>query len=70
MGWVFIMLGPADQIERVPFNQTYSGTFGRTVKAIQVWQYYKYNREFLFLDENGFGEYRLDNPQTLYEILH
>jgi GWxTD domain-containing protein len=69
MGWVFILLGPADQVERVPFNNSYAGEFGRTVKAAQVWMYYQFNRDFVFLDENGFGDYRLNNPETLYEIV-
>jgi GWxTD domain-containing protein len=70
MGRVFILLGPADQIERQPFNQTYlQSALGRIVKAVQVWSYYEYNRDLVFVDENGFGEYRLENEASLYEII-
>ena len=69
MGWVYVMLGAPDSIEREPYNQNFAFLEGRTVKAIQVWIYYKYNRQFIFFDVNGFGEYELENPDTLYEIL-
>jgi len=69
MGWVYVMLGPPDTIEREPYNQNFAPYPGKTVKAIEVWIYYKYNRRFVFFDENGFGEYQLVNPETLYEIL-
>ncbi len=68
-GWVYVMLGAPDLIERNPFNQRFAPLPGRTIKAMQLWVYYRYNREFLFFDENGFGDYRLENPETLYEIL-
>jgi len=42
---------------------------GRTIKGFEVWTYYRYNRQLFFVDENGFGEYRLDNPDALYEML-
>lgn len=69
MGWVYVMLGAPDSIEREPYNQNTSLLPGRTIKAIQVWIYYKYNRQFIFFDANGFGEYELENPDTLYEII-
>ena len=28
----------------------------------QNWYYYRINRSFTFLDENGFGDYRLTTP--------
>ncbi|MFQ5648776.1 MAG: GWxTD domain-containing protein [bacterium] len=66
-GWVYVLLGPPDNINRRPYNNRTSP--GKTVKAIQVWVYYKYNRQLVFFDDNGFGAYRLENPSTLYEIL-
>lgn len=69
MGWVFVMLGSPDNIEREPFNQDLAIRPGRTVKAIEVWDYHNYSRQFVFFDEHGFGEFKLENPNTLYDIL-
>ncbi len=68
MGWVYIMLGPPDLIDRDPYNARI-GTTVRTVKATQSWTYYKQNRQLNFYDVNGFGRYLLDNPQTFYDML-
>lgn len=70
MGWVYVELGAPDSIDRNPFNQTGAFRPGKTVKASELWSYYQYNRQFLFLDELGFGDYRLNNPNTLYEIIN
>ncbi|MBN1350405.1 GWxTD domain-containing protein, partial [candidate division KSB1 bacterium] len=51
MGMVYIILGHPNDIERHPFE---SGS-----KPYQVWYYYDINRKFVFVDETGFGEYRL-----------
>lgn len=69
MGWVYVKLGPADSIERNAFNQNFAHLQGRTVKSYEIWNYYRFSRNFLFIDENGFGEYRLDNPDDLYDII-
>ncbi len=69
MGWVYVKLGPADSIERNAFNQNFAHLQGRTVKSYEIWNYYRFSRNFLFVDENGFGEYRLDNPDELYDII-
>ena len=53
-GMVYIILGPPDEIVRRPFNQS--------SKPYVVWAYYRYNREFIFLDDTGYGEYRLMSP--------
>lgn len=53
-GMVYILFGPPDNVERHPFNVN--------SKPYEVWQYYSKNRQFLFLDESGFGNYRLLNP--------
>lgn len=70
MGWVYVLLGAPDSIDRNPYNQKGAFRPGKTIKSVQIWTYYKYNRQFLFLDELGFGDYRLDNPDTLYEIIN
>ena len=69
-GWVLIMLGAPDNITRDPYNQNAYITAGRTVKAIEAWTYYRFNRQLVFLDENGFGEYRLYNRNDFFEIIH
>lgn len=53
-GMVFIVLGPPDNITDHPFD-SYS-------KPYVVWEYYQLNRSFTFIDETGFGDYRLANP--------
>lgn len=69
MGMVYVKLGPPDNIERNPYNQNYAFLPGRTVKALEVWTYQMHNRNLVFLDENGFGEYRLANPHVFYDIV-
>lgn len=54
MGMIYILMGPPDDLERVnmPNNQN----------NYEVWYYYRINERFVFLDVNGFGEYRLNKP--------
>jgi GWxTD domain-containing protein len=59
MGMVYIILGPPDDIERHPFDVD--------SKPYEIWYYYGINRQFIFVDENGFGEYRLYNPYALWD---
>jgi GWxTD domain-containing protein len=61
-GMVFIILGTPDNIERHPFEYY--------AKPYEVWQYYNLNRSFLFVDNNGFGDYRLDPSTPLYGDLY
>lgn len=54
MGMVFIIYGNPSNIDRHPFeNQT---------KPYEVWDYYDINRQFVFVDDTGFGDYRLITP--------
>ena len=55
-GMVFIEFGPPQNIERHPFDADN--------KPFEIWYYYNQNREFVFVDETGFGDYRLRYPQT------
>ncbi len=55
-GMVFILLGPPDNIDRHPFDID--------SKPYQVWQYYNLNVSLIFVDETGFGDYRLMTPLT------
>ncbi len=56
MGMIFIRFGTPDNIERHPFEYN--------VKPYEIWYYYQLNRQFIFVDETGFGDYRLRYPTT------
>lgn len=53
-GMVFIILGSPNNVDRHPF--------ALESKPYEVWQYYELNRTFVFVDETGFGDYRLITP--------
>ena len=53
-GMVFIILGSPNNVDRHPFDLE--------SKPYEVWQYYELNRSFVFIDETGFGDYRLVTP--------
>ena len=54
MGMIYILFGPPDDLEvyNDPLSRIYS----------QRWHYYRINKYFDFIDENGFGDYRLSTP--------
>jgi GWxTD domain-containing protein len=54
MGMVYIIFGVPSNIERHPFEID--------SKPYEIWTYYDQNREFVFIDATGFGDYRLQNP--------
>jgi GWxTD domain-containing protein len=56
MGMVFIRYGPPENVERHPFE---TGT-----RPYEIWFYYQLQAEFVFVDETGFGDYRLRYPTT------
>jgi GWxTD domain-containing protein len=60
MGMVYIILGPPDDIER--------NAYPRYSKPYEIWYYYRYNRDFVFLDLTGFGDFRLETPLSIYEF--
>jgi GWxTD domain-containing protein len=53
-GHVYILFGPPSEIDRHPYD------IGS--KAYEVWYYFTDNRRFMFVDEGGFGDYRLQSP--------
>ena len=55
MGMIYILFGPPDEIQRS--NPTASNP-----AMYQVWHYYRLSKQFVFKDQNGFGDYRLDSP--------
>ncbi|MFN3135916.1 MAG: GWxTD domain-containing protein [Candidatus Kryptonium sp.] len=54
MGMVYIIFGPPSSVDRHPFDIN--------AKPYEIWYYYEINRRFIFLDETGFGDYRLITP--------
>jgi GWxTD domain-containing protein len=53
-GMVFILLGAPNNVDRHPFDLD--------AKPYEIWQYYEMNKQFIFVDETGFGDYRLITP--------
>jgi GWxTD domain-containing protein len=54
MGMVYIMFGPPNDVSRHPFEVD--------TKPYEVWRYYKISYDFVFVDQSGFGDYRLLTP--------
>ncbi|MBU0520073.1 GWxTD domain-containing protein [bacterium] len=54
MGRVFVIFGNPNDIERHPFDTH--------TKPYEIWYYYDIDRQFVFQDKEGFGEYRLVGP--------
>ncbi len=54
-GMIYILFGPPDEIQRT--NPSIS-----TSSLYQVWSYYRLNQQFIFKDQNGFGDFRLETP--------
>lgn len=54
MGMVYIMFGPPSNIDRHPYEMD--------SKPYEIWMYDTLNYQFVFVDESGFGEYRLITP--------
>jgi GWxTD domain-containing protein len=70
MGMVYIVFGPPSDIERNPFTRSTGTLFaGRTVKAYEIWNYYNINRQFIFVDETGYAEYRLAYPLSIDQYI-
>jgi GWxTD domain-containing protein len=59
-GLVYIILGPPDEVIR--------NDYPSDSKPYQIWQYYSINRQFEFYDRNGFGDFELLNPISIYDI--
>jgi len=53
-GMIYIIFGTPGDIERHPFD--------RDNKPYEIWNYFDLNRQFIFVDETGFGDFRLTNP--------
>src|SRR5690606_25789999 len=53
-GMVFIILGAPNNVDRHPFDYD--------SKPYEIWEYYELNKQFIFVDQTGFGDYRLITP--------
>ena len=58
MGMVYLVFGPPSNVERHPFDID--------SKPYEIWTYYDLSYSFVFLDDTGFGDYRLITP--LWEV--
>ena len=54
MGMIYILFGVPDDVERINIH--------RERKIYEVWHYLEINNNFTFVDENGFGDFRLQTP--------
>jgi GWxTD domain-containing protein len=54
MGMVFVIFGMPSNIERHPYEMD--------SKPYEIWDYYEVNKQFIFVDYSGFGDYRLITP--------
>ena len=54
-GMIYILFGPPDEIQRSNVNSSNTSVY-------QIWYYNRINKQFVFKDQNGFGDYRLDRP--------
>jgi GWxTD domain-containing protein len=54
MGMVYMMFGPPSDVSRHPFELD--------TKPYEVWRYYDISYDFVFVDDTGFGDYRLITP--------
>lgn len=54
MGMVYIIFGTPNNVDRHPFDID--------SKPYEVWYYYELNRQFVFVDQTGFGDYQLTTP--------
>ena len=54
-GMIYILFGPPDEIQRSNVNSNNTSMY-------QVWYYNRINKQFVFKDQNGFGDFKLDRP--------
>lgn len=59
-GMVFILFGAPSRVDRHPFDSD--------AKPYEFWYYDDLNYRFLFVDQTGFGDYRLDPSTPVWEL--
>jgi GWxTD domain-containing protein len=60
MGMVFIIFSAPNNVDRHPFDYD--------AKPYEIWTYYDLNRQLVFVDETGFGDYKLITP--IWDLIH
>ncbi len=55
MGMIYILFGKPDDVVR---SMNMQGSYN-----YETWSYFQIGEEFTFIDENGFGDYRLRQPR-------
>ena len=58
MGMIYILFGIPNDVERTNDH--------RLRKVYESWHYFEINKDFVFVDENGFGDFRLKTPYLGY----
>ena len=53
-GMIYIIYGPPNYVDRHPSESD--------TPPYEIWEYYDVNKRFTFIDETGFGDYRLRYP--------
>lgn len=53
-GRIYVIYGPPDNVSTDPFRTD--------SKAVETWHYYRRNIRLIFMDESGFGDFRLTTP--------
>ncbi len=64
-GMIYILFGPPDEIQRTNSSTSNSSLWndGTSINSLyQIWSYYSISKQFVFRDQNGFGDYRLNTP--------
>ena len=54
-GMIYILFGPPDEIQRSNVTSTNTSIY-------QAWYYNRLNKQFVFRDQNGFGDFKLEKP--------
>ena len=54
-GMIYILFGAPDQVQR-------SNSTNPNSTVYHVWYYNRINKEFVFRDQSGFGDFKLDRP--------
>ncbi len=65
---IYVKYGPPDEIQSLPYYNPprYSVQHHYTTyDSYEIWHYYRFNRQFVFGDRHGFGQYILLNPSEL-----
>ena len=54
-GMIYILFGPPEEIQRTNPSSQSSSTY-------QIWNYFTISKRFVFVDQSGFGDFKLESP--------